>query len=120
MLRIAPNGQLPMAGGAPPAAPPDPTGLDPQDQDPNAQIDPDGDGDDDSKVHQAVAGYMGSDMGPFECQRCEHFDGQSSCNIVEGTIDPAGCCNLFEPQAMDQSDGTPDQGAPDVAEQQLQ
>ena len=126
MLKIAPNGKLPMAGpptGGPPAppqgppgdAPPLPGGPPPM---PDAPPDLAGGAPDTPKgqVHPEIAGYMGPDLGPFACGRCVHFDGQSSCEIVSGPIDPAGLCNLFEPVA-DQPDAAgpppgPDAGAP--------
>ncbi len=40
--------------------------------------------------------YMGSEFGPFECQHCEYFHSPSSCELVSGTIDPKGCCSLYE------------------------
>lgn len=42
--------------------------------------------------------YMASDKGPFECQHCEYFHAPSSCELVNGTIDPKGCCSLYEPK----------------------
>lgn len=46
---------------------------------------------------KAMVVYMGSEFGPFECQNCCHFQEDGSCEIVEGPIDPAGCCNIFCP-----------------------
>lgn len=82
--------------------------------------DPDQDGDDDSanvksgqkrydlqKVDPDISGYMSSDKGPFECQRCVHFEGPASCGVVSGPIDPRGCCNLFDTDG----DDNPDQDA---------
>lgn len=40
--------------------------------------------------------YMDGDQGPFRCDHCEYFSKPNSCQIVEGFIDPAGCCNLYE------------------------
>ena len=48
------------------------------------------------KVDPTIAGYLGPEDGPFQCARCIHFDGQGSCNVVAGPIDPEGCCNLFQ------------------------
>jgi hypothetical protein len=124
MLRISPNGKLPMApsgpAGAPPGAAPMPPGMPPP---------PDGGGAlppglppellaaaaqggptkyDSEKVKPEVARYLSSDQGPFECQNCHHFDGQGGCEVVSGPIDPKGVCCLFEsvgaPDVQDETD----------------
>lgn len=57
---------------------------------------PDGDAlPDGDKVDQAIVVYMTSDQGPFACQNCKYFDQPSACDIVQGPIDPQGCCDLF-------------------------
>jgi len=33
-----------------------------------------------------------------QCRRCEHFNGSHSCEIVEGSIDPGGCCDSQTPK----------------------
>ena len=38
---------------------------------------------------------MPPESGPFECEYCHYFDEPRSCELVEGTIEPDGCCNLF-------------------------
>lgn len=38
---------------------------------------------------------MGPEQGPFECERCLHWQDPNACQIVSGDIDPHGCCNLF-------------------------
>lgn len=48
------------------------------------------------KRDKAVVVYMDGDKGPFRCDHCEYFTKPNGCEIVEGFIDPAGCCNLFE------------------------
>lgn len=129
MLKIAPDGKLPMAGpptggpqapppGLPPGPPPPMGGGAPPplpDAPPDLAGGPDGSSGK-GQVHPEIAGYMGPDLGPFVCGRCVHFDGQSSCEIVSGQIDPAGLCNLFEPAPnQDPSAGPPpgpDAGAP--------
>ena len=40
--------------------------------------------------------YMGPEDGPFKCSRCEYYIVGGACEKVEGTIDPDGCCNLYE------------------------
>lgn len=75
----------PMAGGAPPPEMMDPAmagGL------PKVSAD---------KLDQAIVVYMTSDMGPFACGACAHFEGPNSCGVVDGEIDPAGLCNVFTP-----------------------
>jgi hypothetical protein len=49
------------------------------------------------KLSPMSAGYLGPENGPFACGNCRHFDGQGSCEIVDGPIDAAGCCSVFEP-----------------------
>src|SRR5690242_15358948 len=43
--------------------------------------------------------YMEPEAGPFECNNCQHFDPKGACEIVDGSIDPCGCCNLYKPGA---------------------
>jgi hypothetical protein len=38
---------------------------------------------------------MPPEAGPFECEECHYFSSPRACELVEGTIDPEGCCNLF-------------------------
>jgi hypothetical protein len=49
-----------------------------------------------TKTSQSSVVYMTGDQGPFRCDHCEYWSAPHSCRIVEGKIDPAGCCNLFE------------------------
>jgi hypothetical protein len=112
-MRIAPPSPPPpdpadmMAamGGAPPdAAPPTP------------EPEPDGDEGDQAgpsqKVDQGVVVYMDGSYGPFRCDHCQYFQGPSSCSVVDGTIDPAGCCNLYLPPG-EGSDEESGETAPD-------
>jgi hypothetical protein len=48
-------------------------------------------------MSQNAVVYMGGELGPFRCDHCEYFKAPSSCAIVEGQIDPEGCCNVYEP-----------------------
>jgi hypothetical protein len=41
--------------------------------------------------------YMPPSKGPFMCGRCEYFRKPHTCIKVEGHIEEAGCCNLFDP-----------------------
>lgn len=111
-MRIAPPPALPpdpsmLAAGPPPpdvAAPPTP--------------EPEGDEGDNptptpsQKVDQGVVVYMDGSYGPFRCDHCSYFAGPNSCSVVDGTIDPAGKCNLYNPpdQGTDEEAGeaTPD------------
>lgn len=113
MIRIGPP-QLPPtlappSPGPEPVPQDDPTAQEPKDDSPKPKPRYDA-----QKVSLKVSGYMGPDQGPFECQGCEHWedqgDGKSgSCEIVSGSIDPHGCCNLFE-KGVSQDD---DQDAPE-------
>jgi hypothetical protein len=111
MLRIMPPGGLPPGPPLGPGGPP-PPGLPP-----GAPQPPDGQGlapgkpkFDIQKVTQPVSGYMGPEMGPFECEHCHHFEDPGSCNIVSGAIDPHGCCNLFEKNDDQENGLEPDDG----------
>ncbi|MBF6555481.1 MAG: hypothetical protein IVW52_04815 [Acidimicrobiales bacterium] len=46
------------------------------------------------RLTQEQAGYLPS--GPFRCDTCIWFRGPRSCALVEGTIDPGGCCDGWE------------------------
>lgn len=64
------------------------------------------------KVDPSIARYMGPELGPFECQACEHFNQDGSCSVVSGPIDPQGVCILFthpdsEPSAPPDDGTTP-------------
>jgi hypothetical protein len=48
------------------------------------------------KAGQDRAGYEGPEAGPFRCDHCAYFSAPNACQIVEGSIDGAGCCNLYE------------------------
>ena len=51
-----------------------------------------------------LSGYATADLGPFECENCQHFTAPSSCSHpfviadpdVNGQVDPEGCCNYFK------------------------
>jgi hypothetical protein len=47
------------------------------------------------KLSKNISGYLPPEDGPFECERCHYFRPSVSCELVEGTIEPEGCCNLF-------------------------
>ena len=53
-----------------------------------------------SKLHEkltkATVVYMDSKQGPFRCDKCDFWHSPNSCELVEGEIDPAGCCNDFK------------------------
>lgn len=100
---MPPGGAPPQAGGPPPellAALAQAGGGAPDAQGPPSP-DTSGSGKppkfDAEKVDQKTVVYMTSDMGPFQCDHCEHFDAPKSCVMVQGDIDPGGCCNLFTP-----------------------
>jgi len=84
----------------------DPSMMDGEDQ---------GDG---RKVDQSIVLYMTGDQGPFRCDHCVNWQGNGKCAIVNGQIDPAGCCNLFEPGGgepdEDETGGPSDQDQDDV------
>lgn len=137
MFRIAPQSsqppQPPQAGGAQAQPPPEllaalaqaqsqggsPAAPDPtQSGDPGTQPDPTQDptqSPDNSpqmighKIPAMLAGYMGPEYGPFACGKCRFFEAPNSCSVVDGSIDPAGCCNNFTPASMSsQAQGSED------------
>jgi hypothetical protein len=104
MLRVGPSAppNIPDPNSPPPdptGGSPDPTlaGAPPPDvvDDPTTMGDNPGEGGSDSQVDPGIAGYMGPEEGPFECQHCKFFVDPGSCKLVSGPIDPEGCCNLF-------------------------
>ena len=52
----------------------------------------------------AASGYVTPDLGPFECENCQHFNPPGECNHptvqadpeVQGQVEPEGCCNYFK------------------------
>lgn len=88
--------QDPSSGGPTGPNPTDPDGDGDNDQDPSQDDDSDSGG---SKIDPKNAGYMGPEMGPFQCSNCQFFDNGGSCQVVAGPIDPNGCCNNFTSQA---------------------
>lgn len=48
-------------------------------------------------IPKALVVYMTGDMGPFKCSNCCYFNEPGSCSVVEGDIDPEGCCNMYCP-----------------------
>lgn len=48
-------------------------------------------------LDKGTAGYLGPEDGPFKCANCIYFSpaAPNTCAIVEGMIDPEGCCNLY-------------------------
>jgi hypothetical protein len=47
------------------------------------------------KLTKVISGYMPPEAGPFECEYCHYFSWRRACELVEGDIEPDGCCNLF-------------------------
>ena len=64
------------------------------------------------KIAQPNAGYQGPDQGPFACDHCVYFDVPRACQVVDGDIDPHGCCNNFtsNPAHMDTGGDTNEPG----------
>jgi hypothetical protein len=54
-----------------------------------------------TKASQKSVVYMDGDEGPFRCDHCSYFIKPNACKIVEGDIDPAGCCNLYSKEDDD-------------------
>jgi hypothetical protein len=45
--------------------------------------------------------YMNRVPGGFKCSNCDYFSQPNACELVEGHIDPEGCCNAFIPKDSD-------------------
>lgn len=52
------------------------------------------------RLHKDVAGYL-PPSGGFLCGRCDYFHAPDACELVEGLINPQGCCNLWRPRDRD-------------------
>ncbi len=48
------------------------------------------------KLTKATVVYMASDQGPFRCDGCDMWIAPEGCELVEGKIDPGGCCNDYQ------------------------
>ena len=48
-----------------------------------------------AKIAQATVGYQESPHNGEVCGDCTHFVAPSSCQLVDGTINPQGWCKLF-------------------------
>lgn len=48
-----------------------------------------------TKVAKQTVGYQQSPKGPAHCATCSFFQAPSSCNYVEGPINPSGWCTLY-------------------------
>lgn len=50
------------------------------------------------------SGYVPPQLGPFECENCQHFEAPNRCNHptivsdpeVQGNVEAEGCCNFFK------------------------
>jgi hypothetical protein len=49
----------------------------------------------DTKAAQKLVAYQDAPKGPQRCDNCTYFEPPSSCKVVEGTISPAGWCQLY-------------------------
>ena len=47
------------------------------------------------KIAPKLVQYQEKPKGPQECDNCLHFVAPSSCKMVEGKINPKGCCQLY-------------------------
>jgi hypothetical protein len=74
------------------------------------------------KLDPAIVVYKTSDMGPFVCSNCQHWEEPNSCGIVQGEIDPEGVCCVYtppEPEEQGGELGVPEEEAP-VAEEPVE
>jgi hypothetical protein len=49
----------------------------------------------DTKVAQKLVAYQDTPKGPQRCDNCMYFEPPAGCKVVEGTINPAGWCQLY-------------------------
>lgn len=68
----------------------------------------------DYTLPKAMVVYMPSEFGPFRCDNCCNFQPDGSCRMVEGPIDPGGCCNIYCPPNHEDEPGM--QSSPDEEE----
>ena len=48
-----------------------------------------------AKVSKQTAGYQQAPKGQARCGTCSFFQSPSSCNYVEGPVNPEGWCTLY-------------------------
>ncbi len=60
----------------------------------------------DTKLTKVISGYLPPEKGPFECENCIYFKLPQSCQLVAGSIDPEGCCNLYTAKKEKSHDDT--------------
>jgi anaerobic selenocysteine-containing dehydrogenase len=48
-----------------------------------------------AKVAKQTVSYQGTPKGPARCGTCSFFQAPSSCNYVDGPINPSGWCVLY-------------------------
>jgi hypothetical protein len=53
------------------------------------------------KLTKGAVVYMDPVPGGFKCSNCDYFHQPNSCELVEGNIEPEGCCNDFKPKDSD-------------------
>lgn len=51
---------------------------------------------DPAKKSQKAVDYQGHAKGGKSCNNCKAFQPPSKCKTVEGFVEPAGWCNLYE------------------------
>jgi len=61
----------------------------------------------DVKISQTDAAYGPAYQAGQSCGNCVHFDGQGSCEIVDGPIDPTMVSDFFEPVQPSPTGGAP-------------
>jgi len=49
-----------------------------------------------NKISQAAAQYQPTPKGMFSCAVCTFFIKPRSCKVVDGEVNPAGWCKLFD------------------------
>jgi high potential iron-sulfur protein len=48
-----------------------------------------------AKMAQSAAGYQETPKGSQQCDNCTLFQAPSGCQLVDGTITPAGWCKFY-------------------------
>src|ERR1700732_3460216 len=48
-----------------------------------------------TKVAQKLVAYQDTPKGALRCDNCSKFEAPSSCQVVDGSIAPAGWCKVY-------------------------
>jgi hypothetical protein len=52
-----------------------------------------------TKLSEKTVNYQNAPKGKAQCDNCIQWQSPSSCKLVDGTISPAGWCNIYAPKS---------------------